>query len=86
MAPLNDTEIVIMGGIGDGGMLDDVIIFDTITDQCLQVVSEGGYAFEAYGNQCVQAGQHRVVALVTPSDFSPTVIEWFKGNPTPTVL
>jgi len=75
-----------MGGIGFGGMLGDLVIFDTITEQCLQVFIEGDYNFEAYGNQCVQAGCDRVVALVTASDFNPTVIQWIKGNTSLTIL
>ena len=42
VAPLNDTEIVILGGyLGDNRYLSDVVVFDTTTSQCRQVLSNG---------------------------------------------
>ena len=81
VAPLNDTEIAILGGYG----LSDVIVFNTITKTC-QKVSAGDYKFTASGNQCVQAGINKVVALVRDKDNKPAVISWTKGASAVTIL
>ena len=84
VAPLNDTEIAILGGY-DGNRLSDVIVFNTRTKTC-QKVSAGDYKFRANGNQCVQAGINKVVALVTDKDGKPAVISWTKGASAVTIL
>ena len=60
VAPLNDTEIAILGG----SCKSDVIVFNTTTKTCQKVSAGGDYTFCAQGNQCVQAGINKVVALV----------------------
>ena len=64
VAPLNDTEIAILGGSGES----DVIVFNTTTKTCQKVSAGGDYKFKTYGNQCVQAGINKVVALVKGKD------------------
>ena len=84
VAPLNDTEIAILGGY-DGNCLSDVIVFNTTTKTC-QKVSAGDYKFLTFGNQCVQAGINKVVALVEDKDDKPAVISWTKGASAVTIL
>ena len=84
VAPLNDTEIAILGGYGS---LSDVIVFNTTTKTCQKVSAGRDYKFVAYGNQCVQAGINKVVALVTDEDGNkPAVISWTKGASAVTIL
>lgn len=53
VAPLNNTEIVILGGyIGNKKYSSSVVLFDTTTSQCRQVVRRG-YDFASWSNQCV---------------------------------
>ena len=85
VAPLNDTEIAILDGY-DGNKLSDVIVFNTTTKTCQKVSAGGDYKFSAYGNQCVQAGINKVVALVTDKDNKPAVISWTKGASAVTIL
>ena len=88
VAPLNDTEIAILGGPGES----DVIVFNTTTKTCQKVSAGGDYTFSADGNQCVQAGINKVVALVTDKDENgdiddkPAVISWTKGASAVTIL
>ena len=85
VAPLNDTEIAILGGCNSGS-LSDVIVFNTTTKTCQKVSAGGDYKFSAGGNQCVQAGINKVVALVTDKDGKPAVISWTKGASAVTIL
>ena len=85
VAPLNDTEIAILGG-NDGNCLSDVIVFNTTTKTCQKVSAGGDYKFYAEGNQCVQAGINKVVALVKDKDNKPAVISWTKGASAVTIL
>ena len=80
VAPLNDTEIGILGGWNSPNRLSDVIVFNTTTKTCQKVSAGGDYKFTADGNQCVQAGINKVVALVTDKDDKPAVISWTKGT------
>ena len=82
VAPLNDTEIAILGG----HILSDVIVFNTTTKTCQKVSAGGDYKFTAFGNQCVQAGINKVVALVKDKDDKPAVISWTKGASAVTIL
>ena len=83
VAPLNDTEIAILGGYNEG----DVIVFNTTTKTCQKVSAGGDYKFLAVGNQCVQAGINKVVALVTDKEGNdPAVISWTKGASAVTIL
>ena len=69
VAPLNNTEIMIFGGLDeDGNNLGDVIVFDTKTKQCTKVMSEGASKFHAYSNRCVQASNDKVIGLVSKDD------------------
>ena len=87
VAPLNDTEIAILGGYNNSGELSDVIVFNTTTKTCQKVSAGGDYKFEASGNQCVQAGINKVVALVCDKDGNnPAVISWTKGASAVTIL
>ena len=83
VAPLNDTEIAILGG-HDDNYRSDVIVFNTTTKTCQKVSAGGDYKFSAAGNQCVQAGINKVVALV--KDRKPAVISWTKGASAVTIL
>ena len=85
VAPLNDTEIAILGGY-DNNKLSDVIVFNTTTKTCQKVSAGGDYKFYAEGNQCVQAGINKVVALVKDKDDKPAVISWTKGASAVTIL
>ena len=85
VAPLNDTEIAILGGWNYSYRLSDVIVFNTTTKTC-QKVAAGDYKFNAAGNQCVQAGINKVVALVKDKDDKPAVISWTKGASAVTIL
>ena len=51
VSPINDTDIAILGGRIKTGYLDDVLLFNTTTQQCKKV-AESKYRFYAYGNQC----------------------------------
>ena len=82
VAPLNDTEIAILGGSSNS----DVIVFNTTTKTCQKVSAGGDYKFDADGNQCVQAGINKVVALVQDEDTKPAVISWTKGASAVTIL
>ena len=87
VAPLNDTEIAILGGWDGNNDLSDVIVFNTTTKTCQKVSAGGDYKFLAVGNQCVQAGINKVVALVTDEDGNkPAVISWTKGASAVTIL
>ena len=83
VAPLNDTEIAILGG---SYRFSDVIVFNTTTKTCQKVSAGGDYKFYAAGNQCVQAGINKVVALVKDKDDKPAVISWTKGASAVTIL
>jgi hypothetical protein len=55
VAPLNDSEIVIMGGRASMNWFGDLVIFDTRTDQCQQMFNDttGMFKYEADdNNQC----------------------------------
>ena len=82
---MNDTEIAILGGWNNPNDLSDVIVFNTTTKKC-QKVAAGDYKLIAKGNQCVQAGINKVVALVTDKDLKPAVISWTKGASAVTIL
>ena len=51
VAPLNDTEIAILGGWNNPNCLGDVLIFDTKTDKCVKVVKEGGTLVRLFARQ-----------------------------------
>ena len=51
VAPLNDTEIAILGGYNEG-RLGDVLIFDTNTEKCVKVVTEGRLLTRLFVGQC----------------------------------
>ena len=77
-----------MGGY-DGNRLSDVIVFNTTTKTCQKVAAGGDYKFYADGNQCVQAGINKVVALVKDKygvENKPAVISWTKGASAVTIL
>ena len=80
MAPLNEKEIVVLGG-WDKGMncLGDVVVFETKTNTCKKVVSGEGRAFVTADNQCIQVGNNRVLALVSEQNNNATLIEWTNG-------
>ena len=82
MAPLNDNEIVVMGGCDKSGFLGDVIVFNTQTQQCQNVVQDSAFKFEACSNQCAKTNLNTVVALVHKDGKSslPTLIKWTKGE------
>ena len=86
VAPLNDTEIAILGGYDGNSTLSDVIVFNTTTKKCQKVTAGGDYGFDAHGNQCVQAGISKVVALVAGKDSKPAVISWTKDASAVTIL
>ena len=88
VAPLNDTEIAILGGgYNYGDKLSDVIVFNTTTKTCQKVSAGGDYKFYAEGNQCVQAGINKVVALVSDlNGKNSAVISWTKGASAVTIL
>ena len=86
VAPLNDTEIAILGGYNRPNSLSDVIVFNTTTKTCQKVSAGGDYKFDADGNQCVQAGINKVVALVSHKYNKPAVISWTKGASAVTIL
>ena len=50
VAPINETEIAILGGEGDN-ILRDVVVFDTSTSTCEKLI-DVDYKFRALGNQC----------------------------------
>ena len=51
VAPLNESEIAILGGFDDDeNKLSDVVIFNTTTKKCKKVTDGGNYKFMAYGN------------------------------------
>ena len=51
VCPINDTEIVIMGGLNDD-YFSDLVVFDTTTKKCLKVI-DGEYKFWSFDtNQC----------------------------------
>ena len=95
VAPLNDTEIAILGGYNEG-RLGDVLIFDTNTEKCVKVDTEGSllfrlfvgqYKFFAFSNQCAKSGMNKVVAFVVDNDDgNPSVIEWTKGESAVTII
>ena len=78
VAPINDTEITIMGGISES-KLSDVVVFNTTTKQCQKATAGDDYKFYARGNQCVQACQNKVIALVRGEEDKLAVISWKKG-------
>ena len=47
VAPINDNEIALLGGLGFFG---DVIIFDRKTETCKKVMNENNYRFRCIGN------------------------------------
>ena len=77
---------MIYGGY-KGGYLGDVIVFNTNTNQCQKVVSDGASKFWACSNRCVQAANDKVVGLVNEdNDKKATVFSWTKGAPAITVI
>ena len=90
VAPLNNTEIMIFGGLGNYGnnYFGDLIVFDTKTKQCRKVMSEGASKFYARSNRCVQASNDKVIGLVTKDghDKEVAVFSWKKGASTITVV
>ena len=53
VAPINDTEIAILGGqYGNGYYLSNVIVMNTATKQCENKAEGGDYKFIVDGNQC----------------------------------
>ena len=86
VAPLNETEIAILGG--DSGLYKsrkgDVIVLNTETLTCKKVL-DCNYKFKADANQCVQVCNNRVVALVKGDDYKTAVISWTKGESAVTI-
>ena len=78
---------MIFGGHSDKN-LGDVIVFDTNTNQCTKVMSEGASKFFAKSNRCVQASNDKVLGLVSKvrSDKEVAVFSWSKGASAITVV
>lgn len=85
-SPLNDTQIVLMGGWNRAEYFSDVQVFDIKAEKPQQMVIKDAYKFQAWGNQCAQLGMNRVIALVRGEDFAPSVIEWKQGTSAVNVL
>lgn len=78
VAPLNDREIVLMGGRCTFNLIGDVHILDTRTDQ-LQLVLETNekyLEFQAYGHQVGRLRKNKVVALVEDEERDPYMIQF----------
>ena len=84
VAPINETEIAILGGEGDN-ILRDVVVFDTSTSTCEKLINIE-YKFRALGNQCAQVGKNKVITLARCEDSTPAVISWTKGANAATIL
>lgn len=77
VVPLNDTEIVVMGGRSSMNWFGDLVIFDTITNKCQQMFNDttGMFKYEADdNNQCAQVGVNKIIALVTDKRKVPSII------------
>ena len=79
---------MIFGGYDSSNNLGDVIVFDTKTNQCTKVMSEGASKFYAPSNRCVQATNDKVIGLVTKgyNDKEVAVFSWKKGASAITVV
>ena len=78
---------MIYGGYNSGTYFGDVIVFNTNTNQCQKVVSDGASKFWAYSNRCVQAANDKVVGLVSELfEKKATVFSWTKGASAITVI
>ena len=90
MVPLNDTEIAIMGGHDVTNSFGDVFLFNTNTSKCQKVADGKDRKFLTYSNQCAQAGNNTVIALVSllnfEADEKPAVISWRKGASSVSIL
>ena len=86
VTPINDTDILICGGLYNGNkLLSEIVVFNTTTKQ-FEKISLGEHKITASENQCAKAGTNKVVALVNDENNKPEVISWTKGDSTVTIL
>ena len=86
-APINDTEIALLGGCCNEGYSSEVILFDTKTKECKNMINCHKYGFWAAKNQCIKAKSNQVVALVKDGKREePYLISWTKGAPIITII
>ena len=75
---INESEIVIMGGMDNGGCLSDILVFNVGNNECRKVADAGGdFKFWSRINQAALV-KNKVVALVE-KDICYTLIEWTLG-------
>ena len=86
VSPINDTEIVIMGGISTENWLGDIIIFNTTTKNCKKEALVEIVKFQAPTNQCANISWNKVYALICNKDDKPAMISWTKGELTIKIL
>jgi hypothetical protein len=86
LAPINETEIAILGGYDGTKNFNDVVILNTKTSKCEQVASGGNYKFLVNGNQCAQIDINIILALAVGVDGSPALISWTKGEQAVTII
>ena len=63
VVPINDSEIVILSGMGGGGRLSDILVFNVGNNECRKVADGGNFKFLSLTNQAALV-QNKVVALV----------------------
>ena len=73
---LNSQEIVILGGLTKEEGLNEILIFDTKTEECRKVGDTGDLKFDVAGNQAAQVSSGRVLILTSKNEM----IEWTKGK------
>ena len=88
-APLNESEIVILGGYMNGEMSSDIFIFNTV-DKSLESCGNNKLKFRHYNNSCFKVANNKVLALVE-TDSDPHLITFEKqkgeaGVPKVTIL
>ena len=87
VAPLNGSEILVMGGLslsdGETNLLGDAIIFDSSSDYCTLALRNfaGLLQFDTSGNQAAQIGPESVVAWVRNEDQTKKMIVEFTTGP-----
>ena len=84
-APLNERDIVILGGDTGYDYLSDVLVFNVISKECKKVTDGGKYKVVSFNNQ-ISSVKNKVIALVTSFSHTSCLIEWSFGQDTVTTF
>ena len=76
MAPLNESQILILGGDGESGYKSDAYILNTLTSSIHQVSPDLGLKVCTWSNQCLKTSPDLITALVQDENWTPFVINY----------